>query len=200
MTADDGSSQAQATVHNEVRHDVLKSDARQLADTLNRDLIKPYIDLNFGPQARYPCLELRAPKPEDLKALAESLEKLVPLGLKVSASVVRDKFGLPDPKEGDELLKSPTQPVPALNREVALSRETPEELDDLLDEFTADWEPQLQPVEDVKQLLARMIAGGKSLGEFRQALMGLAGNDDTVLADRLTDAAFRARAIGDANP
>ena len=50
MTTDDGSSQAQATVHNEVRHDILKSDARQLANTLNRDLIQPYVDLNFGPQ------------------------------------------------------------------------------------------------------------------------------------------------------
>lgn len=200
MTTDDGSSQAQATVHNEVRHDILKSDARQLANTLNRDLIQPYVDLNFGPQAQYPRLELRAPKPEDLKALAESLEKLVPLGLKVSASVVRDKFGLPDPKEGDELLKSPHQPVPARNREIALNREAPEEMDDLVDEFTADWQPQLQPVRDVEQLLSRMAAEGKSLEEFRRALMGLAGNDDRTLTERLTDAAFRARAVGDADP
>lgn len=199
MTTDDGSSQAQAKVHNEVRLDIVKSDARQLANTLNRDLIQPYVDLNFGPQPRYPRLELRVPKPEDLKALAESLEKLVPLGLKVSASVVRDKFGLPDPKEGDELLTSPDQPVPARNR-IALNREAPEELDDLVDEFTADWEPQLQPVRDVEQLLARMVAEGKSLEEFRRALIGLAGNDDRVLTDRLTDAAFRSRAIGDADP
>ena len=125
---------------------------------------------------------------------------MVPLGLKVPASVVRDKFGLPDPKEGDELLKSPDQPVPARNREIALNREAPEELDDLVDEFAADWEPQLHPVRDAEQLLARMIAEGKSLEEFRQALIGLAGNDDAVLTDRLTDASFRARAIGDFDP
>ena len=148
---------------------------RQLANTLNRDLIQPYVDLNFGPQARYPRLELRVPKPEDLKVLADSLEKLVPLGLKVSASVVRDKFGLPDPKEGDELLKSPGLPVSALNREIALNREAPEALDELVDEFTADWQPQVQPVRDVEQVLARMIAEGRSLEEFKQALMGLAG-------------------------
>ena len=90
--------------------------------------------------------------------------------------------------------------MPARNREIALNREAPEELDELVDEFTADWEQQLQPVEDVAQLLARMIAEGKSLNEFRAALMGLAGNDDAVLTGRLTDAAFRARAVGDADP
>ena len=86
------------------------------------------------------------------------------------------------------------------SREIALNREAPEELDELVDEFTADWQPQLQPVRDVEQLLARMVAEGKSLEEFRQALMGLAGDDDRVLTDRLTDAAFRARAVGDADP
>lgn len=36
MTTDDGSSQSQANVHNEVRMDILRADAKQLAATLNR--------------------------------------------------------------------------------------------------------------------------------------------------------------------
>lgn len=36
-----------------VRQDIIAADARQLANTLNRDLIRPYIDINYGPQAVY---------------------------------------------------------------------------------------------------------------------------------------------------
>ncbi len=104
MTADDGSSQSQAKVHDEVRGDILRSDARQLADTLNRDLVRPFIDLNRGPQDRYPRLALPVNDMEDIRTLAEALEKLVPLGLGVEASVIRDKLGLPDPEDGAELL------------------------------------------------------------------------------------------------
>ena len=104
MTADDGSSRAQAEVHDAVRGDILRSDARQLADTLNRDLVRPFIDLNHGPREQYPRLLLPVNEPEDIQTLAEALEKLVPLGLRVEASVIRDKLGLPDPEDGAELL------------------------------------------------------------------------------------------------
>ena len=80
MTTDDGSSQSQANIHNEVRLDILKSDARQLEVTLNRDLIKPFIDLNFGPQAVYPRLVLHVDvETEDLKTAGrESIDAGAP--------------------------------------------------------------------------------------------------------------------------
>lgn len=112
MTSDNGSSQAQAKVHNEVRHDILRSDARQLAMTINRDLVRPYIDLNFGPQDRYPLLTIPVLEPEDIKTLVDALAKLVPLGLKVEASVIRDKLNLPDPEDGAELLGAPKAAAP----------------------------------------------------------------------------------------
>jgi len=124
MTSDDGASLAQAKVHNDVRIDILKADARQVAATLNRDLVRPFIDLNFGPPADglYPVLTLPVPEPEDIAGLVAALKELVPLGLKVEASVIRDKLGLPDPEEGAELLGvvvAPAQgPGPALNRAV----------------------------------------------------------------------------------
>ncbi|MCP4699306.1 MAG: DUF935 family protein, partial [Gammaproteobacteria bacterium] len=54
MTADDGSSQSQAQVHDGVRVDILRADAKSLSETLNRDLVQPFIDLNFGAQENYP--------------------------------------------------------------------------------------------------------------------------------------------------
>ncbi|OJH50815.1 hypothetical protein ATN81_05310 [Agrobacterium pusense] len=107
MTSDDGSSLGQAKIHNEVRLELLRADCRQLAITINRDLIKPFVDLNFGPQERYPFLQLPVPDPEDVKALSEALGTLVPLGLKVKQAEIREKVGLSDPQEGDELLTPP---------------------------------------------------------------------------------------------
>ncbi|PVE57310.1 DUF935 domain-containing protein [Rhizobium rhizogenes] len=107
MTSDDGSSLGQAKIHNEVRLELLRADCRQLAFTINRDLIKPFVDLNFGPQDRYPFLQLPVPDPEDVKALSDSLGTLVPLGLKVKQSEVREKLGLSDPQADDDLLTPP---------------------------------------------------------------------------------------------
>jgi len=113
MTADDGASLSQAKVHNDVREDILRHDARQLANTLNRDFVVPFVSLNFGAQKVWPRIRLHIPDPEDLALLVTALEKLVPLGLKVEQSVVRDKLGLPDPAEGAEadLLQAPA-PAP----------------------------------------------------------------------------------------
>ncbi|MCY1705230.1 DUF935 domain-containing protein [Pannonibacter sp. SL95] len=112
MTSDDGSSLGQAKVHNEVRLDILRADCRQLAATFNRDLIRPFVDLNFGPQEVYPLLELPVPDPEDVKALAESLGILVPLGFRVAQGEIREKLGLSDPSDDDELLAAPAPSAP----------------------------------------------------------------------------------------
>lgn len=132
MTADDGASLSQAKVHNDVRLDLLAADALALQNTLQRDLVRPFVDLNFGP-GRYPQLVLQVPEPEDTGLLIDALTKLVPMGLKVEQSIIRDKLGLPDPAEGPdvELLHAPevAAPVPpqALNRAIstALNRDAP---------------------------------------------------------------------------
>lgn len=91
----------------EVRRDILESDAEELSATLNAQLVRPFIDLNFGPQARYPTLKLYVPDQEDLAGLVDMLAKLVPLGLRVEQSIIRDKFGLPDPEPDGDLLGVP---------------------------------------------------------------------------------------------
>jgi len=91
----------------EVRTDIRDDDACQLAETLNLDLVRPFIDLNFGPRESYPELFLREAQKEDIAVLVNALEKLVPQGLKVEQSVVRDKLGLPDPAKGADCLRPP---------------------------------------------------------------------------------------------
>lgn len=112
MTADDGSSKSQAQVHDEVREDIRDADAEQLAETLERDLVIPYIDLNHGRQENYPSLYLREPDQADITVMSEALAKLVPLGLRVEASEVRDMLGFSDPAKDAECLQPAASSVP----------------------------------------------------------------------------------------
>ncbi|SFJ29449.1 DUF935 domain-containing protein [Albimonas pacifica] len=98
--------------HRLVQEDIERADARLLQGILNRDLIRPWVDLQYGPQERYPRLRIARPEQEDLKQLADALEKLVPLGLPVSVNEIRDRFGLGEPGPDDEILGVKTPPPP----------------------------------------------------------------------------------------
>ncbi len=106
-TTDTGSRVGTADAHERVRDDIELSDAGQLSSTLNRDLIRPLVMFNRGERKRYPSLRIRRPDQEDIDSLVNNVVKLVPLGLRVEASVMRDKLGLPDPDKGAEVLTSP---------------------------------------------------------------------------------------------
>lgn len=115
MTSDNGSSKAQASVHNEVRHDVLKADARQVAGTINRDIVRAFVDLNFGPQPDYPRVVIPVEDPEDTAATIKSVDTLARLGVTFRADELRAKVGLTKPEEGDETVggvMQPAAPVP----------------------------------------------------------------------------------------
>ncbi len=145
MTSDDGSSLGQAKIHNEVRLDILRADCKQLAATINRDLIRPFVDLNFGPQERYPLIQLPVPDPEDVAALATALGTLVPLGLKVKQAEIREKIGLSDPADDDDLLTAPSAAPPA---EPEPNEPAP----------SAGKQPKTEKPEDVKAKVAALSA------------------------------------------
>lgn len=198
MTTDSGSSRAQAEVHNEVRLDIKQADARQLEATLNKDVIRPFVDLNFGRQKRYPEVTLPVTEPEDLERMATVLDKLVPLELKVAAGEVRDRIGFSDPPEGAEVLQATPTSKKAENRRKArnASGETAEDLIEQIgaDEL-ADWETQMDPlVQPVRDL----VNGAKSLEEILEGLSGLAGQmDDSELARGINRARLKSRGVGD---
>jgi phage gp29-like protein len=197
----------------EVRQDLVKAESKHLGNTLNRDLVRPSIDLNFGPQAAYPRIVLHVPDSEDLKQLTDALARLVPLGLKVEQSVVRDKFALPDPAEDAELLAPPqaapapppVEPDPAANRALArkFAGRLPQasgaaagdpagtsgftDLDELEELGLADWQEQIAPI---LAPLRQTVAEADSYDELVKRLQGLLGQMDTrVLVDALAKAA-----------
>jgi phage gp29-like protein len=204
-------------LQSEVRDDIRDDDAEQIEETLNRDLVRPFIDLNYGPQEIYPWLCLRAVKQEDIKTLSAALKDLVPLGLEVEQSVVRDKLGLPDPAEGAKILMGPAHPAPppepgktksATNRTAkainqngqAETEDDPDAVEALIDEELSDWEPMMSPVIDgIDAAIAELIASGLTLQDLLTRLPQIYGDQDVQpLADALATAMLKARAMGDA--
>ncbi|MCR6661837.1 MAG: DUF935 domain-containing protein [Luteimonas sp.] len=194
MTSDDGASLSQAQVHNDVRLDILDADARAESSTWNRDFVRPYVDLNYG-HGRYPQLVVVVPQPEDTKALVEAIERLVPLGLEVEQSVIRDRLNLPEPASGKDVkllrapVQQPTPPAPpALNR--AENREQPRDREDQLLELLASRADPVvgEWVEQIEALVQRAV----SLEEIRDGLIELLPD---MPADRFGQVMQRALAI-----
>lgn len=102
------STNALGNVHNEVRRDLMISDAKQIAQTITQQIILPYLQINVDPNIaphRVPYFEFDTKEYDDLSVLAEALPKLVQIGVKVPESWARDKLGIPEAQEDDELLK-----------------------------------------------------------------------------------------------
>jgi|GEM_PF-3954239 len=106
MTTDDGASLSQARVHDEVRRELLEADARAMAATLARDLIAPLVRLNLG-DVPLPTIRLLIEDPDDLTALADNVTKLHAAGLPIPQWWVREKFGIPEPTDGEAVLGAP---------------------------------------------------------------------------------------------
>jgi len=207
MTTDNGSSLAQAKVHNEVRLDILAADALQLAATLMRDLVKPFVAFNFGPQERYPQVEFPVAEPEDLALHAEVLSKLVPMGLKVQMSDVRDRLGYNTPDDNSEILTAPTTPAsePPRLKAVAmrqacphcggvhLASETLDDEDSLIAEALSHHDRDLEPV--VKAILETAEAAD-GYDDFLARLQSVE-LDTSGLARRLATLQMKARGSGD---
>jgi len=108
MPRDGGGSRAAAQVHDAVRRDIMSSDARRLAATLTRDLVRPIVDLNFGPRRRYPRIVLGLPDDADVRSFADTIAELADRGLRVGQRTVLDKLGIPEPS-ADEPVLSPAR-------------------------------------------------------------------------------------------
>ncbi len=96
-----GIGSGQADLHGQVREDIARADAKLLAATLNRDLVRPIIQLNRGPRKAYPRIIIGKPDPVDVKGLLDAAQSLVPMGVEVDAEEMREMAGLPAPKSAD---------------------------------------------------------------------------------------------------
>jgi phage gp29-like protein len=202
MTSDNGSSQSQAEVHDSVRHDIAAADARAISATLNRDLVRPYVDLNFGPQAAYPRLVIEVAEPEDVDMQLTNAARLIAVGVPFKASELRRKAGFTDPREGDEVVGAASAPAPpsgpARVEANSLARDDPGPwalLGPLEAEVAAGWreafEDMLAPIEE------RLEAARSPEDALRLVRELELPGAPLALTEQLARAAVMARGIGE---
>ena len=211
----DSGSYSLGQVHDEVRQDIERSDARQLATTLTKSVGRPLVLLNRGDPGRrgFPRFTIGREDEYDPAAMADALAKLLPHGLKVKAAQIRMRLGLDDPEEGDEILEGAVAPAPpeepspptlarALARAAARGRGSGDSIQAAVEALLAGdgWAPLMEPI--VEPLLEEAAAAGRrgdGLAEFRDGLPALfARMDDTELLQALRRMSFSARLSGDA--
>lgn len=87
-------------------------DAKKLSAAVN-DVINLWVDINFGEQEEYPkFVKLYEEERDDEKDI-KVIKELVSVGLDIETDFVYDRFRIPRPKEGAELLTPPKAAQPA---------------------------------------------------------------------------------------
>ncbi len=108
-----GGSYALGKVHNQVRWDLIESDALALDETLTRQLLAPIVRLNLGPAAPVPRWHSVLEEPRDLADLAGTIKTLAEAGLAVPTKWVYERFGIPQPRQGEQVLGGPGPDEPS---------------------------------------------------------------------------------------
>jgi len=196
------STNALGNVHNEVRHDLLVSDATQLAATLTRDLVYPLLAINKGvpDPRRLPRLVFDTREPEDLSLYAEALPKLVGVGFKIPVAYVHDKLRIPAPKDGEEVLATTAGALnePAAARAALKTDDARDEFDVFSDDLASEWEPT---TEALVSPLERLATECRTLEEFKARLPQVLEEMDTAaLTEALAQGQFAAALLGRALP
>lgn len=95
---------AAGQVHQEVRRDLLEADAEALAATIRQQLLRPLVGFNFGWDATLPYFEFALEEEEDLRQVAETYEILGRMGYPLTKEHLSERFGVPLPEPGQELV------------------------------------------------------------------------------------------------
>ncbi|MFK5980867.1 MAG: DUF935 domain-containing protein [Rhizobiaceae bacterium] len=93
--------------HRQVQEDIERADAKGLASVLNRDLVAPWMMLEYGQEKEHPRIKIGRADQTDVKQVVDAVTKLVPLGLKIGQNQMREIVGVGAPDEKDELLSTP---------------------------------------------------------------------------------------------
>lgn len=103
------STHALGNTHNEVRHDLLTSDARQLEGTLTMQLCYVLCALNAGAidPRRVPRFAFDTREAEDLTLYSQALPLLVAAGVRIPRAWAQEKLMIPEPQNGEDVLTVP---------------------------------------------------------------------------------------------
>ena len=89
----DSSGLSKGDAQSKVRQDILEGDCRTLQRVINSQLIKPWMQFNFGETVADPLLVIECAAPEDEVAKANVLKTLYEAGFEADAAEVSEAFG-----------------------------------------------------------------------------------------------------------
>ena len=117
-TGEGTNTNALGNVHERGQRSLIKSDVRQYASTIRRDILLPLVLLNFGIDDlnRAPRFYLDMTEPEDYKSLADTLPIFADGGVEIPMWWVHEKTGIPKAQKGEPLFKAGNQLIPAALR------------------------------------------------------------------------------------
>lgn len=209
-------------MHEGVRDAIALYDGAMLAMTLIRDLVRPAVDLNFGPQERYPLIKVGLGEQKNVELLLKSIPEFVSLGLPVEASQIYPLLGLTEPAEGKGvvLLRPALRPGPGAepggaspppeevradpsggggssSRTAKLSAEPVQATSDAVDRL-ADELGDEALIEDLRRQIEAAITESTSFDELKARLEGMAkGPAGQKLVEMLALSMFNARLAGE---
>jgi phage gp29-like protein len=191
--------------HNDVRGDIADDDAASLASTLNRQLVKPLVDINFGQQKKYPRIRMRRPESVDLYPTIAALQAFVGMGGKVSSKRAADMLSLPVAAENEEVLTPPMMPMSQAaiasarfhkageHLDTAAQRQTTDAIDAVADELAGEWLEVLAPMQT---MIEAALNEASTFDEFSDKLLALANRESPQMAARMEKAMFATRLAG----
>jgi hypothetical protein len=95
----------------QVREDIERADAKALELCFNRDVIRVYVLLNYGPQVKAPYLTIGRPEQKNAQLMVDAAQKLGGQ-MKIRVSDIREAVGFSEPQENDELISAPPTASP----------------------------------------------------------------------------------------
>ena len=205
LTSDSGKNgnYATASVHDQVRNEIRDHDAKQIAETLTRQLLGAIIAVNG---LNISCKWVfDTQQSADLALYADAIPKLVGSGFKIPTRYIYDKLKIPMPENGEEILTVPQAALPALpapapTKLTALAGDIQQPV------FTADQ----QTIEDLADgvlnalsspidsaVIASAIRAAKDPQDLEQRLAAvLLGSDTSEFNKTLEQALFAADIMG----
>tara|TARA_R110002050_G_scaffold269917_1_gene412432 strand:- start:49456 stop:51021 length:1566 start_codon:yes stop_codon:yes gene_type:complete len=162
-------------IHNEVRHDLMISDAYQIAGTLTRDLIWPMVALNISGIApnRAPRFKFITDEGEELNARAERDEKIFNMGFQLTPEKVVEVYGegyVPIAVTTNTAQQNDNANANNAATSIAAAKvsDNQTELGGMLDQLTDQTQPSInQLLDGIKKLLDEV----ESLEEFQNRLV-----------------------------
>lgn len=101
--------QSLGKVHNELRIDIARNDAQALCMTTIRDLVRPLVHINFGPDTPLPYVSMPVKEGENLKELAEVSQIFAGIGVPLSKTGLASRANLPLATSPEDAVIVPTK-------------------------------------------------------------------------------------------